>query len=137
VSAIVVDSLTKRYGSLIAVDDVSLEIEQGEVVVVLGPNGAGKTTMLEIAEGLRTADDGSVTILGSAPGSADVLPRIGVMPQQGDLYTGIRTEEAIRLFASFYDDHEEPSELIERLDLARVRRTRVRSRRSISCDGSS
>jgi ABC-2 type transport system ATP-binding protein len=125
-SAIAIDSLTKRYGSLVAVDDVSLEIAEGEVVVVLGPNGAGKTTTLEIAEGLRTADDGTVSILGSAPGSADVLARVGVMPQQGDLYTGIRTEEAIRLFASFYDDHEEPGALLERLDLTRVRRTTYR-----------
>ena len=125
-SAISIDSLTKRYGALVAVDDVSLEIAAGEVVVVLGPNGAGKTTMLEIAEGLRTADEGAVTILGSRPGSPDVVRRVGVMPQQGDLYTGIRTEEAVRLFASFYDDAEDPTSLLERLDLARVRRTTYR-----------
>jgi ABC-2 type transport system ATP-binding protein len=105
---------------------VSLEIEEGEVVVVLGPNGAGKTTTLEIAEGLRDADEGKVSILGSAPGSPDVLRRVGVMPQQGDLYTGIRTEEAVRLFASFYDEHEEVATLLERLDLTRVRRTTYR-----------
>jgi ABC-2 type transport system ATP-binding protein len=126
VSAISIGSLTKRYGSLVAVDDLSLDIEAGEVVVVLGPNGAGKTTTLEIVEGLRQADDGTVSILGSAPGSPDVLSRVGVMPQRGDLYTGIRTEEAVRLFASFYDDHEEPGALLDRLDLARVRRTTYR-----------
>ena len=125
-SAITIDSLTKRYGSLVAVDDVSLEIAEGEEVVVLGPTGAGKTTTLEIAEGLRAPDEGTVSILGSAPGSADVLRRVGVMPQQGDLYTGIRTEEAVRLFASFYDDHEEPDAMLDRLDLTRVRRTTYR-----------
>jgi ABC-2 type transport system ATP-binding protein len=125
-SAITIDSLTKRYGALVAVDDVSLDIERGEVVVMLGPNGAGKTTTLEIVEGLRTADEGAVTILGSAPGSPNVAARIGVMPQQGDLYTGIRTDEAVRLFASFYDDADDPEALLERLDLTRVRRTTYR-----------
>ena len=125
-SAITIDSLTKRYGSLVAVDDLSLEIEPGEVVVVLGPNGAGKTTALEIVEGLREADEGTVSILGSAPGSPDVTSRIGVMPQSGDLYTGIRTEEAVKLFASFYDDAEDPGALLERLDLVRARRTTYR-----------
>jgi ABC-2 type transport system ATP-binding protein len=126
VSAISIAGLTKRYGALVAVDDVSLEIDEGEVFVLLGPNGAGKTTTLEIVEGLRDADDGTVTILGSQPGSRDVAQRIGVMPQQGDLYTGIRTEEAVRLFASFYPGAEDPSALIDRLDLDRVRRTTYR-----------
>ncbi len=124
--AISIDSLTKRYGALVAVDNVSMEIETGEVVVVLGPNGAGKTTTLEIVEGLREADDGTVRVLGTPPGASDVRQRIGVMPQHGDLYTGIRTEEAVRLFASFYDDHEDPATLVERLDLTRVRRTTYR-----------
>jgi ABC-2 type transport system ATP-binding protein len=126
VSAIVVQGLTKRYGSLVAVDDLSLEVREGEVFVLLGPNGAGKTTTLEILEGLRGADEGAVSVLGSRPGSRDVLPKVGVMPQQGDLYQGIRTEEAVRLFASFYDDHEDPTDLLEQLDLARVKRTAYR-----------
>jgi ABC-2 type transport system ATP-binding protein len=126
VSAIVIDSLTKRYGALVAVDDLSLEIERGEVVVVLGPNGAGKTTTLEIVEGLRDADEGTVQVLGSAPASREVTPRVGVMPQQGDLQTGIRTEEALRLFASFYEDAEDPAALLDRLDLTRTRRTTYR-----------
>ena len=125
-SAIVIDSLTKRYGALTAVDDVSIRVETGELFVLLGPNGAGKTTTLEIAEGLRGADDGTVTVLGSAPGSKDVVPRVGVMPQQGDLYAGIRTEEALTLFASFYEQPADTGDLIERLDLARVRRSTYR-----------
>jgi ABC-2 type transport system ATP-binding protein len=126
VSAVVIESLTKRYGSLVAVDDVSLEIAAGELFVLLGPNGAGKTTTLEIAEGLREPDDGSVTVLGSAPGSKDVTPRVGVMPQHGDLYAGIRTDEAFRLFASFYEHPADVAELLERLDLGRVRRSTYR-----------
>jgi ABC-2 type transport system ATP-binding protein len=126
VSAISISALTKRYGNVVAVDDLSLEIADGELFVLLGPNGAGKTTTLEIVEGLREADGGTVTVLGSAPGTKDVVERIGVMPQQGDLYAGIRTEEAVRLFASFYDAPEDPAALIDRLGLGRVRRTTYR-----------
>jgi ABC-2 type transport system ATP-binding protein len=125
-SAIKVTGLTKRYGDLVAVDDISVEIEEGEVFVLLGPNGAGKTTTVEIAEGLREADAGTVSILGAEPGSKDVRQRIGVMPQRGDLYAGIRTEEAIRLFAAFYEDAVDPDAMLERLGLERVRKTTYR-----------
>jgi ABC-2 type transport system ATP-binding protein len=126
VSAISVDGLTKRYDELVAVDGVSFNVEPGEIFVLLGPNGAGKTTTVEIIEGLRDADEGRVTVFDSAPGSAEVRRRIGVMPQRGDLYAGIRTDEALRLFASFYEEHEEPDALIDRLDLDRVRATSYR-----------
>jgi ABC-2 type transport system ATP-binding protein len=126
VSAISLRALTKRYGTLVAVDDLTLEIERGELFVLLGPNGAGKTTTIEIALGLREPDEGTASVLGSRPGAKDVAPRVGAMPQQGDLYTGIRTEEAVRLFASFYEAPEDPSALIDRLDLGRVRRSTYR-----------
>ena len=122
-TAITVDGLTKSYGDLVAVDDVSLRINEGETFVVLGPNGAGKTTTIEICEGLCSADKGNVTVLGSAPGARSTAGRIGVMPQQGDLYAGIRAEEALKLFASFYDEREDVGGLIEQLDLGGVRRT--------------
>ncbi len=125
-SAISVSGLTKRYGDIVAIDDLSLQIAEGEVVALLGPNGAGKTTTVEIIEGLRAPDIGSVEVLGSQPSSIDVRKRIGVMPQRGDLYAGIRTEEALRLFAAFYDDSELPEDLIERLDLVRVRKSTYR-----------
>jgi ABC-2 type transport system ATP-binding protein len=126
VSAISVSGLTKRYGDIVAVDDLSLDVESGEILVLLGPNGAGKTTTVEIIEGLRAADAGTVEVLGSRPGAAQVRKRMGAMPQRGDLYAGIRTEEALRLFAAFYDDAEDPNELLERLDLGRVRRSTYR-----------
>jgi len=121
-----VGSLTKRYGDLVAVDDVSFDVQPGELFVLLGPNGAGKTTTVEILEGLRKADAGEVTVLDSPAGSRQVAEHVGVMPQESDLYAGIKTEEALRLFASFYDDHEDPDKLIERLDLDRVRKTNYR-----------
>jgi len=121
-----VDGLTKRYGALVAVDDVSFDVRPGEIFVLLGPNGAGKTTTVEILEGLRTADGGAATVLDAPAGARALAPRVGVMPQESDLYAGIKTEEALRLFASFYDDHEEPDTLIERFDLDRVRKTNYR-----------
>lgn len=125
-TAICVEGLTKRYGDVVAVDEVSFSVEAGEIFVLLGRNGAGKTTTVEIAEGLRTPDSGSVEILGSAPTAAEVRARIGVMPQRGELYAGVRTDEALRLFASFYDDPQDHQALLERLDLEPVRRTSYR-----------
>jgi len=125
-SPIEVTGLEKRYGPLVAVDDVSFTVEQGEVFVLLGPNGAGKTTTVEILEGLRTADDGKARVLGLEPTSRRLAPRVGVMPQEGDLYAGIRTQEAVRLFARFYDDPLQPDALIEQLGLGDVRKTPYR-----------
>ncbi|MFD0854250.1 ATP-binding cassette domain-containing protein, partial [Actinomadura adrarensis] len=61
------DGLRKRYGEVRAVDGVSLEVSEGEFFGILGPNGAGKTTLLEIIEGLREADEGTVSVLGESP----------------------------------------------------------------------
>lgn len=121
-----VASLTKRYGELVAVDDVSFDVRPGEIFVLLGPNGAGKTTTVEILEGLRKADGGEATVLGAPAGARELAESVGVMPQESDLYAGIKTEEALKLFASFYNDHEEPEALIERFDLDRVRKTNYR-----------
>lgn len=125
-SAITASNLAKRYGSLTAVDEVSLSVGPGEVFVLLGPNGAGKTTTVEILEGLRSADSGSASVLGGEPGSRRLASRIGVMPQEGDLYAGIRAGEAVRLFAKFYDRPLDPDSLIDRLGLTGVRRTPYR-----------
>ena len=118
--------LVKRYGPLCAVDDVSFEVDAGEVVALLGPNGAGKTTTVEILEGFREADEGSAEVLGHPPGSRAVAERVGVMPQDGELYAGIRPVEALRQFASFYTDAAAPAELLERVGLADAARTNWR-----------
>jgi ABC-2 type transport system ATP-binding protein len=67
VPVIEVDQLTKRYGDKLAVDGLSFSVERGEIFGILGPNGAGKTTTVEIIEGLRTADSGTVSVLGLHP----------------------------------------------------------------------
>jgi len=126
--AIEVAALEKRYGGTVAVDGISFSIATGEVFGLLGPNGAGKTTTVEILEGYRRADAGDVRVLGVDPwrdGGA-VRPRIGVMLQEGGLYPGVRPLEALELFASYYDDPDDPERLLRLVGLDDSRRTLVR-----------
>ena len=127
--AVSVSGLVVRYGSLVAVDGVSFSAEAGEVLALLGPNGAGKTSTVEILEGYRRPDGGSVRVLGLDP-VADrrrLTPRIGVMLQRGGVYPGIRPLEALRLFAAFYPDPLDPAELLDRVGLGGVARSTWRS----------
>ncbi|MCU1373144.1 MAG: transporter [Actinomycetia bacterium] len=109
-----------RFGDLTAVDGISFEAAAGEGTALLGPNGAGKTTTVETAEGYRRPDAGTVRVLGLDPVAehAALVPRIGVMPQDGGVYPGIRVLEAVRLFAAYYADPLEPAALLERVGLA-------------------
>ncbi|HVL03507.1 MAG TPA: ABC transporter ATP-binding protein [Acidimicrobiales bacterium] len=120
--AVSVAGLVVRYGPVTAVDDVSFTAQGGQVLALLGPNGAGKTTTVETLEGYRRPHAGTVSVLGLDPMAdhAALTPRIGVMLQQGGVYPGIRPREALRLFAAFYRDHEDPDELLERVGLASV-----------------
>jgi ABC-2 type transport system ATP-binding protein len=113
--AIEVAGLGKQYGSVRALDGVSLTVAAGEVFGLLGPNGAGKTTTVEILEGYRRADAGEVRVLDLDPWreGARLRPRIGVMLQDGGLYPGIRPLEALSLFASYYDDPDDPRRLLD------------------------
>jgi ABC-2 type transport system ATP-binding protein len=126
--AIEVAALEKRYGPTTAVDGISFSIASGEVFGLLGPNGAGKTTTVEILEGYRRADAGEVRVLGVDPWreGAALRPRIGVMLQEGGLYPGIRPLEALQLFASYYDDPDEPERLLQLVGLEDSRQTLVR-----------
>ena len=126
--AIEVAALEKRYGPTLAVDGITLSIAVGEVFGLLGPNGAGKTTTVEILEGYRRADAGEVRVLGVDPwrDGATLRPRIGVMLQEGGLYPGIRPLEALQLFASYYDDPDDPERLLQLVGLDDSRHTLVR-----------
>jgi ABC-2 type transport system ATP-binding protein len=126
--AISVAALEKRYGTTHAVDGISLTVERGVVFGLLGPNGAGKTTTVEILEGYRTPDAGTVRVLGLDPGreGAALRPQIGVMLQDGGIAPGIRPLEALRLFAAFYADAEDPEQLLDLVGLGDARRTFVR-----------
>ncbi len=87
--------LTKRFGSLHAVDGLDLEIQRGETVALLGPNGAGKTTTIAMLLGLLTPDVGSVSVLGMSPTAAIRAGRIGAMLQEGSLMPGVQVGELL------------------------------------------
>jgi ABC-2 type transport system ATP-binding protein len=126
--AVEVRDLVKRYGERCVVDGLSFGVEAGEVFALLGPNGAGKTTTVEILEGYRRADAGHVRVLGLDPSrqGAELKPKIGLMLQQGGLFPQITAREALRLFAAFYPDAEDPDSLLDLLQLREVANTRFR-----------
>jgi ABC-2 type transport system ATP-binding protein len=124
--ALEVDGLVKRYGDRTAVDGLSLCARRGAVLALLGPNGAGKTTTVEVCEGFRSPDAGTVRVLGRAPRDAALRPRVGVMPQSGGAYPGLRCGEMLRLVASYAAQPLDPDLLLERLGLVDVARTAYR-----------
>lgn len=99
--AIVVSHLRKTYGTHIAVDDLSFTVATGEIFGLLGPNGAGKTSTIEMLEGYRTADAGTVRVLGVDPQSqpAELRSRIGVMLQDGGVSPATRILPLLRLYS--------------------------------------
>ncbi|MCW2500825.1 MAG: transporter related [Frankiales bacterium] len=119
-TALQVVDLLKRYGDRTAVDGLSFQVRRGTVCALLGPNGAGKTTTVEVAEGFRRADGGVVRVLGHDPGDAALKPKIGVMPQSGGGYPGLRAGELLRLVASYHRAPLDPHDLLDRLGLTEV-----------------
>ena len=135
-SVITVDDLRKHYGDpsagsgqgVKAVDGISFEVHGGEIFGFLGPNGAGKTTTIEIIEGYRKPDSGTVTVLGLDPrqDGYKLKERIGIMLQETSLYLDLRVGELLRLFASYYCRPVDPDALLEMIGLQEKRRAFVR-----------
>jgi ABC-2 type transport system ATP-binding protein len=127
VPAVEVSGLAKRYSSVTAVADVSLTAETGQVTAVLGRNGAGKTTTVEICAGLRTADAGSVRILGLDPSAHELRHRVGVMPQGGSgasgVYPSARVGEVLGLHAALHSNPLDVAALLDRLELTKLARS--------------
>ncbi|GAA0940589.1 ABC transporter ATP-binding protein [Virgisporangium aurantiacum] len=99
-----VNDIHKRYGDTRAVDGVTFEVQAGEFFGILGPNGAGKTTTLEIIEGLREPDSGTVSVFGTSPWPRNkgLLTRMGVQLQASSFFERLTAREQIRMFASLY-----------------------------------
>ncbi|WP_406629657.1 ABC transporter ATP-binding protein [Amycolatopsis sp. WGS_07] len=123
--AVEISGLAKSYGSTTAVDGIDLRMERGSLLALLGPNGAGKTTTVEICEGFRRPDAGRVRVLGLDPvaDSSRLRPRVGIMPQGGGAYPGVRAEEMLRLVASCAAHPHDPAWLLDVLGLAGAKRT--------------
>jgi ABC-2 type transport system ATP-binding protein len=123
VQVIRVSSIRKTYSTLVAVEDVSFEVIEGEIFGLIGPNGAGKTTTLECVEGLRKPDRGSVSVLGLDP-FRDVYAlqkRIGVQLQEAQLQKRIKVWEAVDLWAHLYSTSLDGARLLDQLGLAEKR----------------
>ncbi|MFI6503442.1 ABC transporter ATP-binding protein [Nonomuraea typhae] len=118
--------LVKRYGATTAIDGLTLSAARGAVTAILGPNGAGKTSTIEICEGFRRADAGTVRVLGADPRDQGLRPRVGVMLQSGGVPPATRCGEWLRLVSRFYARPLDPQALLVRLGLADHVRTPYR-----------
>jgi ABC-2 type transport system ATP-binding protein len=114
-----VSHLGKAYGATVAVDDVSLDVHEGEIFGLIGPNGAGKTTTMECVQGLRRPDRGTISVLGLDPrrDASALRRRIGVQHQEAQLQKRIKVWEAIDLWATVYPRAIDSDELLVRLGL--------------------
>ena len=128
-AVIAVDGLVKDYGAVRAVDGVSFEVGEGEVVALLGPNGAGKSTIVEILEGHRRRSAGSVEVLGVDPGSAPrwFRDRIGIVLQSSGIDPELTVREVIDLYRRVYRRSRPTDEMIELVELTEKASARVTS----------
>jgi ABC-2 type transport system ATP-binding protein len=110
-----VSGLKKYYGDIKAVDGISFTVNQGEVFSLLGPNGAGKTTTIEILEGLRAKDAGTVEVLGLDPWKKgyDLHNKIGVIPQEFTFFEKTTPREAIIYYADLFNVKVNPDEILK------------------------
>ena len=128
-AAVEIAHLRKTYGGVVAVDDVSFSVAEGEIFGVLGPNGAGKTTTVECVLGLRSPDAGSIRVMGLDPGQdrEDLHVIVGAQLQESALPPKLRVGEILDLYRSFYRDPADVGELIDALGLAGKRKDYYRS----------
>jgi ABC-2 type transport system ATP-binding protein len=128
VPVIEVNQLSKRYGDVVAVDDVSFSVESGEIFGILGPNGAGKSTTVECVDGLRRPDGGTIRVLGLDPlrNRAELHRQVGMQLQESRLPDGLTVNEALDLYSSFYPHPADWRRLVDELGLSTVRGTRFK-----------
>ena len=115
--AVEVDSVTKEFGDIKALNGVTLRVRRGEIYGLLGPNGAGKTTLIRSIVGLIAPNSGTVTVLGRKLPNLDVLREVGYMTQQAALYPGLSVEENVSFFAAIYGVEGGVKDALEFVDL--------------------
>jgi ABC-2 type transport system ATP-binding protein len=114
------DQVTKTYGSVRAVDGLSLRLYPGETVALLGPNGAGKSTTLDLLLGLKQPDSGSVALFGTSPREAIVSGRVGAMLQSGGLTDGVTIAELVKLACALHPRPYPVADVLARAGLTRI-----------------
>ncbi|OZD74852.1 ABC transporter ATP-binding protein [Rhodococcus sp. 05-339-2] len=123
--AVELRNVTKTYGSVRAVDGLSLSIESGEVVAFLGPNGAGKTTTIDMMLGLATPTTGSVSVFGGTPADAIAQGRISAVMQTGGLLRDLTVRETVELTSALFARTRSVKEVLTRAGIADIGDRRV------------
>lgn len=128
-TAVRVRGLRKRYGDVVAVDALDLDIRQGEVFGILGPNGAGKSTTVEILQGHRSRDGGEVSVLGHDPatGGRAWQARVGIVWQDESAAQELTVAETVRHFARYYPRPRDPAEVIALVGLEEKANSRTKA----------
>src|SRR5215211_5020195 len=125
VLAVDLRNLTKRFGPVTAVNDLSLQIDSGEIVAFLGPNGAGKTTTIDMLLGLSRPDAGSVLVYGSTPDDAIARGEVSAVMQNGGLLKDFTVAETVAYTASLYAHARPVTEVLERAGIGGIADRRV------------
>ena len=138
--AVDVENVVKSFGTLKALDGVTLRVRQGEIYGLLGPNGAGKTTLIRALVGLVAPDSGTVTVLGRRLPDLDILGQIGYMTQAAALYPDLSVEENLRFFAAISGAGSNVDDALKLVELDQRRKSVVatlsgglRQRCSLAC----
>ena len=138
--AVDVENVVKSFGTLKALDNVTLRVRQGEIYGLLGPNGAGKTTLIRSIVGLVVPESGTVTVLGRTMPDLDILGRVGYMTQAAALYPDLSVEENLRFFAAISGADSNVDEALKLVELDQRRKSVVatlsggmRQRCSLAC----
>ncbi|QWB23260.1 MULTISPECIES: ABC transporter ATP-binding protein [Streptomyces] len=119
-SVVAFDQVSKAYGTVRAVDGLTLTLRPGETVALLGPNGAGKSTTLDLLLGLKKPDSGTVRLFGEGPREAIVAGRVGAMLQSGGLMDEVTVAELVRLACDLHPKPYRPSEVLSRAGIAQI-----------------